>query len=187
MKRAVAVLLVVAFTSSGCATMLRRQERGSARASIAVVVQHADPTILVDGRERAKTLVYDGARHGSSYYVYRVFPDGRPDRARITVRAAGGAVIGEGETRRHSEGLSWFLVSGLWILIDWPLGALAYYDDVRIAARPAPPSPPAGPPAAEPPPAEPPPAEPSGAERPAAEPPAAEPPAAGSATESSAM
>ncbi len=137
MSRALALVALVAMTTSGCATMLRRQERGSARASIAVVVQHKDPTILVDGQARATTLVYDGARHGSSYYVYRVFPDGRPDDVKVTVQDAGGAVVGEGRTKRHFEGLGWFMVSGLWILIDWPLGALSYYDDVRIAPRAA--------------------------------------------------
>ena len=90
--------------------------------------------ILLDGRIKAKTLIYDGARHGSSYYVYRVFPAGRPDRVEVQVQDAGGALIGSGSTRRHSEGLGWFLVSGLFILVDWPLGALSYYydDDVRI-------------------------------------------------------
>ncbi len=139
--RAVAVVVLVALASSGCATMLRRQERGTARANINVVVQAADASILVDGQVRAKTLIYDGAKHGSSYYVYRVFPDGKPDRATIEVRDAGGAVIGTGTTARHSEGLGWFLVSGLWILIDWPLGALSYYDDVRIVTVSGPPPP----------------------------------------------
>lgn len=136
MTRAVICLIVSGLASSGCATMLRRQERGSARANISVVVQHANPTILLDGRVRPKTLIYDGARHASSYYVYRVFPDGRPDRVAVTVEDASGAVIGSGSTRRHSEGLGWYLVSGLFILVDWPLGALSYYDDVRISTVP---------------------------------------------------
>lgn len=139
MNRAVTVVVLAALTSTGCATMLRRQERGSARANISVVVQHRDPTILVDGKARSKTLVYDGAKHGSSYYVYRVFPDGRPDHVAITVQDASGAVIGAGHTKRHGEGIGWFLVSGLFILVDWPLGALSYYDDVRIEVAVAPP------------------------------------------------
>ena len=104
--------------------------------------------IHLDGRIKGKTLIYDGARHGTSYYVYRVFPAGRPDRVEVQVQDAGGALIGSGSTRRHSEGLGWFLMSGLFILVDWPLGALSYYDDVRIvpvaasasapAAEPAP-------------------------------------------------
>lgn len=147
MSRAVAVVALVATLSTGCATLLRKKERGSAKASIAVVIQHKDPTILVDGKERPTTLVYDGARHGSSYYVYRVFPDGRPDRAAVEVRDASGNQLGTGTAVRHSEGLGWFLVSGLWILIDWPLGALSYYDDVRIEAPPPPPPEPAPTPA----------------------------------------
>jgi hypothetical protein len=131
-NRAVVLVALAALATSGCATMLRRQERGSARANISVVVQHADPTILLNGRARAKKLIYDGGRHASSYYVYRVYPDGRPDHVEVTVQDASGALIGAGSTRRHSEGLGWYLVSGLFILVDWPLGALSYYDDVRI-------------------------------------------------------
>ena len=145
MKRAILVIVLAGLGSSGCATMLRRQERGSARANISVVVQHADPVILLDGQVRTKQLIYDGARHASSYYVYRVFPDGRPDRVEVTVQDASGALIGAGSTRRHSEGLGWYLVSGLFILVDWPLGALSYYDDVRIVPVAAPPPPPPAP------------------------------------------
>lgn len=148
MTRAVVAVVLAGLASSGCATMLRRQERGSAGANISVVVQHPDPVILLDGQERTKQLIYDGARHRSSYYVYRVFPAGRPDRVEVTVKDASGALIGAGSTRRHSEGLGWFMVSGLFVLIDWPLGALSYYDDVRIVtvsppSSPAPPPPPA--------------------------------------------
>ncbi len=152
MKRALLVVVLAGLVSSGCATMLRRQERGTARANISVVVQHPDPVILLDGEVRAKKLIYDGARHGSSYYVYRVFPDGRPDRVEVQVQDASGAPIGAGSTRRHSEGLGWYLVSGLFIFVDWPLGALSYYDDVRIVQVTPPPAPaPAqSPPAAEP-------------------------------------
>lgn len=129
-----ATLAVLVFLgSTGCASLLRKKERGSAAAPVCVrTMVNPDHVraLLLGGKEVERELIYDGRLHGSPFFVFRAFPPNSEDLVKVTLRTDSGDR--QGSAAKESEGFGWFWVSGLGILVDWATGALSFYHDAII-------------------------------------------------------
>ena len=115
---------------TGCASLLRKYERGSIGPVVNVISTDAPDKakISLDGKpiDGPYELAYDGRKVSSPFFVYRISPPSRSDKITVAL---------DNQTRevsKHGESWLWFFVSGLTILIDWPLGALDSYDDAAF-------------------------------------------------------
>ncbi|MBW8888126.1 MAG: hypothetical protein JF616_10260 [Fibrobacteres bacterium] len=141
-----AALALLGVSLSGCATLVRGRYNQDAffptKTGVNIVSDSTDKDakVMINGKEADGTLIYAGSENGSPFYVRRFLLKKASDPIKVDITTANGTQSVSVE--RESE-YGWWLVGGLWTIVDSFTGALHTYGDIvvdpgPVAASPAP-------------------------------------------------
>jgi hypothetical protein len=137
---ACAGLALVCGSLSGCATLVRGRYDGDAffptKTGVNIVSDSTDKDakVKINGKDASGELVYAGSNNGSPFYVRRFLLQKTTNPINLDITTARGTKTVS--VARQSE-YGWWLVGGLWTVVDLFTGALYSYDDVVVDQTPA--------------------------------------------------
>ncbi len=138
MKKHLPVLLALGallfVSSTGCVTAMKQHANGDFSQSVNVVTKHPPEglTILINDKPADQSLVYDGSKNDSPFYVYRCKLASADEQVKVTMKTKEGQALTKVAGRQSESACGSFAMGGLFVFIDVATGALRYYDDVHF-------------------------------------------------------